>query len=50
MRPFQINADTNSQWIGLNCAGCHTAQIDYEGNSILVDGGPKPGKGLLVVT
>ena len=38
-----FNADTNSQWIGLNCAGCHTAQIDYEGNSILVDGAPTMG-------
>ena len=38
-----FNTDTNSQWIGLNCAGCHTAQIDYEATSILVDGAPTMG-------
>jgi mono/diheme cytochrome c family protein len=28
------------KWIGLNCAACHTAKIDYRGHSIRVDGGP----------
>jgi len=27
-------------WVGLNCAACHTAQMDYQGHTIRVDGGP----------
>lgn len=27
-------------WVGLNCAACHTAQLDYQGKSLRVDGGP----------
>lgn len=30
-------------WIGLNCAACHTAQVDYGGQGIRVDGGPGMG-------
>jgi mono/diheme cytochrome c family protein len=26
--------------IGLTCAACHTAQLDYRGTAIMVDGGP----------
>lgn len=27
-------------WIGFTCAACHTARIDYEGVSFVIDGGP----------
>ncbi len=27
-------------WVGLNCAACHTAEIEYQGRSLRVDGGP----------
>lgn len=26
--------------VGLTCAACHTAQLDYKGTAIMVDGGP----------
>ncbi|MEM7018665.1 MAG: di-heme-cytochrome C peroxidase, partial [Pseudomonadota bacterium] len=29
-----------SAWLGLTCAACHTADIEYEGSTIRVDGGP----------
>ena len=28
------------EYVGFTCAACHTAQIDYEDTSLLVDGGP----------
>ncbi len=31
---------TKRQWIGLNCAACHTARINYQGASMLIDGAP----------
>jgi len=31
---------TAETWMGLNCSACHTAQIDYEGTSMTIDGGP----------
>jgi len=34
------NYPTTNAWMGLTCAACHTAQIDYEGESIRIDGGP----------
>lgn len=27
-------------WMGMNCSACHTAQIDYKGTSLVIDGGP----------
>ncbi|PSJ37723.1 hypothetical protein C7I55_21955 [Sphingomonas deserti] len=27
-------------WIGLNCSACHTAQLSYQGQTHVVDGGP----------
>ena len=27
-------------WVGLNCAACHTAQMTYNGQAYTVDGGP----------
>lgn len=32
--------DGNQPWVGLTCATCHTAQIDYQGQSIRVFGAP----------
>lgn len=29
-----------NDWIGFTCAACHTGRIDFNGTSILVDGGP----------
>lgn len=31
---------TAEQWIGLNCAACHTAKISYQGQQTIIDGGP----------
>ena len=33
-------AQDKVQWLGLNCAACHTAQITYNGKPITIDGGP----------
>ncbi|WNO09543.1 di-heme-cytochrome C peroxidase [Teredinibacter sp. KSP-S5-2] len=30
----------NKEYIGLTCAGCHTAQINYQGVGIRIDGAP----------
>lgn len=30
---------TTNAWLGLNCAACHTSQLDYDGKSIRIDGG-----------
>ena len=27
-------------WVGLTCAACHTAKIDFEGHQLIVDGAP----------
>ncbi|MBV9931728.1 MAG: hypothetical protein JO013_12385 [Alphaproteobacteria bacterium] len=27
-------------WLGLNCAACHTANLEFDGKSLVVDGGP----------
>lgn len=35
-----IDSHSKEEWVGLNCAACHTAQIDYNGVSIRIDGGP----------
>ena len=32
--------NTGGDWIGLNCAACHTAQMSYQGHAIRVDGAP----------
>lgn len=31
---------TKQAWVGLSCAACHTAQIDYQGTKIVVEGAP----------
>lgn len=28
------------KWVGFNCSACHTAQIEYRGQQMRVDGGP----------
>lgn len=30
---------SNEPWVGLNCAGCHTVDITYQGKELTVDGG-----------
>ena len=32
--------DDRVDWVGLNCAACHTAQMSYAGKPIMVDGAP----------
>lgn len=31
---------SNEQWLGLNCSACHTAQLNFGGKSMTLDGGP----------
>ncbi len=38
--PDTINGKISSAWLGMNCAACHTAQIDYGGKKYLIDGAP----------
>lgn len=35
-----INGDISSAWLGMNCAACHTGQIEYGGKKYLIDGAP----------
>ncbi len=28
------------EWLGLNCAACHTGQLEYEGKIVTIDGAP----------
>jgi mono/diheme cytochrome c family protein len=30
----------NEQWLGLNCSACHTAQLNFQGKAVTVDGAP----------
>jgi len=34
---------TKRQWMGLNCAACHTSKISYRNKNILIDGAPAMG-------
>lgn len=31
---------SREKWVGLNCSACHTAEIEYRGQRLRVDGGP----------
>ena len=37
------NGEISSAWLGMNCAACHTAQIEYGDRKYLVDGAPAMG-------
>ncbi|WP_233281969.1 di-heme-cytochrome C peroxidase [Pseudomonas mangiferae] len=37
---FALSNDPSGQSIGMNCAACHTRQIDVQGQAYRVDGGP----------
>ena len=37
---FVKDSGTDRAWLGLTCAACHTAQIDFKGVGYRVDGGP----------
>jgi mono/diheme cytochrome c family protein len=39
LRWFQGQAN-KEQWLGLNCAACHTANMDFDGKPLVIDGGP----------
>ena len=34
------NGGISGAWLGMNCAACHTGQIDYGGKKYLIDGAP----------
>ena len=41
---FVKDVDSNGhEWVGFNCALCHTGQISYQGTAIRIDGGPTLG-------
>ncbi len=41
---FVKDIERNGQeWVGFNCALCHTGQISYKGTDIRIDGGPTLG-------
>ncbi len=41
---FVKNIDSKGkEWMGFNCALCHTAQLSYKGTNIRIDGGPTLG-------
>ena len=54
-KPTKLNSDglpvgfvkdidsKGKEWMGFNCALCHTAQISYKGTNIRIDGGPTLG-------
>jgi len=31
---------TDEAWVGMTCAACHTNQLDYKGQKLLIDGAP----------
>ncbi|KFX71078.1 hypothetical protein TMS3_0103800 [Pseudomonas taeanensis MS-3] len=31
---------SNEPWVGLNCAACHTTNISYKGQTLVIQGGP----------
>lgn len=33
-----VDPDTGVGWLGVNCAACHTSQINYQGTGFLIDG------------
>lgn len=38
--PVGFAKDGDLDWVGLNCAACHTTQINFKGKGIRVDGAP----------
>ncbi|MGI9486888.1 MAG: di-heme-cytochrome C peroxidase [Geminicoccaceae bacterium] len=38
--PDTVNGEISSAWLGMNCAACHTGQIEYGGRKYLIDGAP----------
>lgn len=49
---FVMNKDTGSgkSYFGFTCAACHTGQIEYKGQTIIVDGGPAHSDFNLLIT
>lgn len=33
-----VDPNTGVGWLGINCAACHTSQINYQGTGLLIDG------------
>ncbi len=40
----EVHQGIAGKWLGLNCAACHTAQIDYAGKQYLIEGAPAMGE------
>jgi hypothetical protein len=40
---FVKDSASNNDWLGLNCAACHTSEIHYKGTAYRVDGAPSMG-------
>ncbi len=38
---------TGDAWLGMTCAACHTNQLDYQGQKLLIDGAPTLGNFVL---
>lgn len=38
--PVRENFPKETDWVGLTCAACHTAAIEFHGRTLLIDGGP----------
>lgn len=38
-----FDPQSKQHWVGLNCAACHTARIDYQGTTMLIEGAPTLG-------
>ena len=37
---WKAGQGSREQWVGMNCSACHTNQIDYKGQSLMVEGAP----------
>ena len=34
------NQGSRARWVGMTCSACHTAELQFEGNRMRIDGGP----------
>ncbi len=41
--PVGFVKDKETDWLGFTCAACHSAQVNYQGAAIRIDGGPSFG-------
>jgi len=48
--PLGFVKDEDEDWMGFNCAACHTAQFTYQGAAVRIDGGPTLGDSATMMT